>query len=70
MKGEALPTQIEELEDIFKSNRDNDKIRQMHKDVEQFEETVRKKALLDEQTRLQQLESEQLDSEVKKIQSK
>ena len=42
MKGEASPTVINELENIFELNRDNAKIRQMRKDVERYEEIIRK----------------------------
>ncbi|MEG2611995.1 MAG: hypothetical protein RR971_00695 [Alistipes sp.] len=37
MKGEATPERISELEDLFEINRDNTKIRQMSKDVEDYE---------------------------------
>lgn len=43
MKGEALPDRIAELEEIFELNRDNTKIRRMKKDVEEYEQTIRKK---------------------------
>lgn len=70
MKGYATPAMISELEDLFELNRDADKIRQMLNDVETFEEAVRKKAQLDEQTRLNQLESERLEHEAQSVQSK
>ncbi len=60
MKGEATPTMISELEDIFELNRDDYKIGDMQKAIEEFEQTVYKRALIDEQTRMQYLESEQL----------
>ncbi|MFI3293058.1 MAG: hypothetical protein SNI70_06020 [Rikenellaceae bacterium] len=60
MKGEATPKHIADIEDIFEYNRDYDKIIEMQKHVSIYEEALRKKALLDEQTRLQKLESERL----------
>ena len=45
MKGEASPKLIENLENIFELNRDNNKIRQMRKDVKAYEEAVRKRNL-------------------------
>ncbi len=70
MKGYATPAMISDLEETFELNRDPDKIHQMLNDVETFEEAVRKKAQLDEQTRLNQLESERLDHEAQSVQSK
>ncbi len=70
MKGEATPTTINELENIFNLNRNNSKIRQMLKDVETFEQTVHKKAQLDEQSRLQQLESKRLDERASELKQK
>ena len=67
MKGEATAEEIAELENIFESNRDNTKIRQMHKDVDKYEETIRKQTILKEQARLKQLEIESLGNEVKLI---
>lgn len=46
MKGEASPKQIGDLENIFELNRDNNKIRQILKDVEAYEDAVRKWAPL------------------------
>lgn len=60
MKGYATPAIISELEDLFELNRDADRIHQMLNDVETFEKAVHKKAQLDEQTRLNQLELERL----------
>lgn len=70
MKGEATPQRITELENIFEINRDNTKIRQMLKDVEDYEQTIRAKAALDEQTRLHQLELKKLENRVKSIKNK
>lgn len=62
MKGETSPERISELENLFEINRDNSKIRQMSKDVENYERAVKEKATLDEQARLRQLEAEKLKS--------
>ena len=70
MKGEATPKQIAKLEDLFEEKRGDDRIRQMHKDVKQYEKTIRKQAILREQTRLKQLEVERLIEEAKKLNTK
>ena len=70
MKGEATPERISELENLFEINRDNTKIRQMGKDVEEYERAVQQKATLDEQARLRQLEAEKLDKEAETIKGK
>ena len=70
MKGKASTEQILELEDIFEINRDNAKINQMHKDVKQYEEAIRKQAIAQEQARLQQLEAMQLIDEATKLKDK
>ncbi len=62
MKGEATPERIAELEEIFEQNRDNTKIRQMKKDIEEYEQTIRQKIILEEQARLKVREAEKLDS--------
>lgn len=67
MKGEATPERIAELEKIFELNRDNVKIRQMKKDVEEYERTIRKKIILDEQARLKEQEAEKLDNKASKL---
>ena len=46
MKGEALPDRIAELEEIFELNRDNAKIREMKKDVEEYERTIDRKSVV------------------------
>ena len=48
MKGEATSKRIAELEEIFELNRDNAKIRQMKKDVEEYEQTIQRKVQLEE----------------------
>ncbi|MFI3320108.1 MAG: hypothetical protein SNH01_04635 [Rikenellaceae bacterium] len=70
MKGEATPTMISELEDMFELNRDDGKIGDMRKAVEEFEQTVYQKVLLDEQTRRQYLESEQLNRRANELKLK
>ncbi|MFR9542913.1 MAG: hypothetical protein SNJ29_16240 [Rikenellaceae bacterium] len=70
MKGEASPSTIVTLEDVFGLNRDGNKIHQMRRDVESFEEAVHRKVLLDEQTRIQNLESEQLSKQVDELKLK
>ena len=54
MKGEASPESISGLENLFEFNRDNRKIKQMRKDVETYEEAVRRQAALIEQARLKE----------------
>ena len=70
MKGEASSERIAELEDIFEWNRDDDKIRQMKKNVEQYERTIQQRITLDEQIRLKGQEAEQLDEKAKKLRGK
>ena len=54
MKGEASPESISGLENLFEFNRDDGKIKQMRKDVETYEEAVRRQAALIEQARLKE----------------
>ncbi len=70
MKGEATPATILELETAFELERDNAKIRQMFKTVKEYEETVHKRAILDEQARLKQQESNRLNQEATKLKKK
>lgn len=70
MKGEATPEHISELENLFEVNRDNAKIRQMLKNVEDYERTVKAKAALDEQNRLRQQEAQKLNNEAEIIKKK
>ena len=60
MKGEATPDRIAELEEIFGLNRDNAKIREMKRDVEKYERTIRQKIILEEQARLKEQEANRL----------
>ena len=70
MKGEATPKQISELETIFELNRDNAKIRQMHKNVGQYEETIKRQLALEEQARLKQIEIKSLNHEANSLKFK
>ena len=70
MKGEALPDRIAELEEIFELNRNNAKIREMKKDVEEYERTIRRKVQLEEQARLKEREAEQLNTKANSIKKK
>jgi len=67
MKGSATPKQIAELEDLFELSRDNAKIRQMHTDVERYEEIIRKQVIANEQALLKQLEVARLTEEAEKF---
>lgn len=70
MKGEITPNGISELENIFELNRDNDKIRQMRKDVESYEDAVHKRAALAEQARLKEQAAKEQEDKAKSIKSK
>lgn len=70
MKGEATPERIAELEEIFELNRDNTKIREMKKDIEEYERTVKRKVQLEEQARLKEQEAERLNENVSRLKNK
>lgn len=70
MKGEISPNSISELENIFEHNRNNDKIRQMRKDVETYEEAVRRRAVLAEQARLKEQAAKEQEDKAKSIKGK
>lgn len=70
MKGEADADRINELENIFEVNRDNERIRRMKEDVEKYEETVRKQAVISEQARRKEWEAARLDSIAKTVKRK
>lgn len=70
MKGEISPDGISELENIFELNRANDKIRQMRKDVEAYEEAVRRQAALAEQARLKEQAAKEQEYKTKFIKGK
>ena len=67
MKGEAQPDRIAELEEIFELHRDNAKIREMKRDVKEYEQTIRRKVQLEEQARLKEWEAEKLDNKAAKL---
>ena len=67
MKGEATSDRIAELEEIFELHRDNTKIREMKRDVEEYERTIRQKIILEEQARLKVREAEKLDNKVTEL---
>lgn len=70
MKGEALPERIAELEELFELNRDNAKIHQMKKDVEEYERTIRQKIILEEQARRKSGELQNLTDKTNSIKKK
>ena len=70
MKGEATPNEISELEKIFELNRDNARIEMVRKDVEAYEDAVRKQAALAEQARLKEQAAKELDNRAKSIKGK
>ena len=70
MKGDASAVQIVILEEIFKLNRDAQKIEQMREDVETYEEAVRKQAALAEQARLKEQAAKDQESKAKSIKEK
>lgn len=70
MKGEATSDRIVELEELFELNRDNSKIRQMKKDVEEYERTVKRKVQLEEQARRKEREAEHLNENASRLKNK
>ncbi len=70
MKGEVTPKRIAELEEIFEINRDNAKIRQMKKNVEEYERTVKRKVQLEEQARLKEREANRLNENASRLRDK
>ena len=70
MKGEATPEQLVGLENLFGPNRDNERIRQMREDVEDYEEAVQRQTTLTEQARLKEQAARELDSKAKFIKDK
>ena len=70
MKGEALPDRIAELEEIFELHRDNAKIREMKRDVEEYERTIRQKIILEEQARRKEREAEHLNENASRLKNK
>lgn len=70
MKGEAKPDRIAELEEIFELNRDNAKIREMKRDVEEYERTIQRKMQLEEQARLKEREANRLNENASRLKNK
>lgn len=70
MKGEATTERISELEELFELNRDNAKIRQIKKDVEEYEHTTRQKIELEDETRLKERGVEHLTNKANSIKKK
>lgn len=70
MKGEATSDRIAELEEIFELHRDNAKIREMKKDVEEYERTVKRKVQLEEQARLKEREANRLNKNANQLKNK
>jgi len=70
MKGEAAPERIAELEETFELHRDNAKIRQIKKDVEEYERTIQRKIILEEQARLKEQEAERLNENASRLKNK
>lgn len=70
MQDEATPERIAELEEIFGLNRDNPKIREMKRDVEEYERAVRQKVILEEQARLKEQEANRLNENASRLRNK
>lgn len=70
MKGEATPDRIAELEELFELNRDNTKIRQIKKDVEEYERTIQRKVQLEEQARPKEREANRLNENASRLRNK
>ncbi|HBO05741.1 MULTISPECIES: hypothetical protein [Bacteroides] len=70
MLGSENANRINELEDMFEVNRDDKRIRQMKEDVEEYEETVRKQAVISEQAKRKEREAARLDSIAKTVKKK
>lgn len=70
MKGEALPDRIAELEEIFELHRDAAKIRRMKNDVEEYEQTIKRKVQLEEQARRKEREANRLNKNASRLKNK
>ena len=70
MKGEASPKRLSELEELFETERDQRRIDSMRRDVEKYEQLVRRRAALNEQARLKAQEAEQLKRDAAKLKNK
>ena len=69
-KALADDDRIAELEDLFELNRDNAKIREMKKNVEEYEQTIIRQTSLVKQVHLKVQESEKLNAKAKILQEK
>lgn len=67
---QSEPRQSSTGENLFEINRDNVKIRQMGKDVEEYERAVKQRAAIEEQARRKALEVEKLNLEAEKFKNK
>ena len=70
MKGEATSDRIAELEEVFELNRDAAKIREMKRDVEEYERTIQRKVQLEEQARLIEREANRLNENASRLKNK
>ena len=70
MKGEATSDRIAELEEVFELNRDAAKIREMKRDVEEYERTIQRKVQLEEQARLKEREANRLNENASRLKNK
>ena len=70
MKGEATPDRIAELEELFELHRDNAKIREMKRDVEEYERTIQRKVQLEEQARRKEREAERQNENASRLKNK
>lgn len=66
----ASPKRLSELEALFEVERDQRRIDSMRRDVEEYEQLVRRRAALDEQARLKAQEAEQLKRDAAKLKNK
>lgn len=70
MKGDTAPECIDELEDIFEINRNNTRIRQIKKDIERYEQAIKKRAAIEEQIQMKAIETEKLNKQLNSIKNK
>lgn len=70
MKGEATPDRLAELEELFELNRDNAKIREMKRDIEEYERTIQRKVQLEEQARRKKREADRLNENASRLKNK
>ena len=69
MKGEASDC-IAELEELFELNRDNAKIREMKRDIEEYERSIQRKVQLEEQARRKKREADRLNENASRLKNK